>query len=227
MAYGNWPFSSRTKTSIRPISETLRKREKREQQHLTEASSTRQQNRKRKELSETFCRLPPVPGSPALLQFTFHSPQQSRFQSQAFPLSPAHPRVPAQAGARRSLPVPGALLDTHVPLGETPSPLPRSHPRHLVTVCTMTRFLCGLFAFFSQTREREREGAKYPVCFGEEPPTPQPYLLDLLGRLCAVGRGKVGFGVCYSFFPPPPPREANNWPLDGICCRLGKALRGC
>lgn len=177
MAYGNWPFSSRTKTSIRPISETLRKREGREQQHLTEASSTRQRNRKRKELSETFCRLPPVPGSPALLQFTFHSPQQSRFQSQAFPLSPAHPRVPAQAGARRSLPVPGALLDTHVPLGETPSPLPRSHPRHLVTVCTMTRFLCGLFAFFSQTREREGERNTLFALGRNRPPPSRIYLI--------------------------------------------------
>lgn len=64
----------------------------------------------------------------------------------------------------------------------------------------MTRFLCGLFAFFSQTQE----GEKYPVCFGDELPTPHTVTVFVIEVLC----GSLGEGWFFVLFFPL--REANK-----------------
>lgn len=86
----------------------------------------------------------------------------------------------------------------HIPFGETPSPLPRSHPRHLVTVCTMTRFLCGLFAFFSQTQERERNTL---FALGINYPPPHTFTLFIIEVLCG-GLGEDWVFILFLFFSP-------------------------
>lgn len=114
---------------------------------------------------------------------TFHpQPPASRFRCRAFPCpSPPRGGLPALRHASCA--------------AETPPALPRPHPRHLVTVCTMTRFLCGLFAFFSQTQERERNTL---FALGMNHPHAHTFAME---ALCG-GPGEAWLLFLLFLFPP-------------------------
>lgn len=92
-------------------------------------------------------------------------------------------------------------------LGRTPSPPtrilcrrnpPPALPRSIwLRFCTVTRFLCGLFAFYSQTRERERNTL---FALGMYHPPTHTFVME---ALCGgLEEGWLSFFVIS--FPPPP-----------------------
>lgn len=187
-------------------------REKRKK-HLKEFNSTWQWNRKRKELSEMFCGLLLIPGSPALFYFPLTAPSNLGFSHRLSPSPPTHPQggLFAMAGGQ---PKPSHQQEVSLITAFLCSfPLWHAYSvrRNPLSPPTLTRAIWLRFAPWRASSvvyllflAKPRRGREIPcLLWGWTTHTPHThiYFIYYRGFVWQV-RGRLGF--CFVFVFPPP-----------------------
>lgn len=142
---------------------------------------------------------------PAL--FSTHSPNSLGINHRLSPSPPTLPGEDAQPGlGQPQLPPKQEFClsfsvfssSTGILCSEKPPVPPTLSWHHLVLLCTMTCFLWGLFAFFSQTRERQRNTL---FALGVNHPPLRHADFISWGAFVWQVRGRLSFQFGFGFFP--------------------------